>query len=197
MVHIDPKEIAGPWVTGFALDDHTVSSSRLAGRDAGRPAFDTTRSEMGELLYRLKFGNDMSVLTTIVAAAARFVRSLDLAPDLLVPVPPSKMTRGLLVPPAIAEGIAERIGVPVCLDCVTKEKQTPELKNVSDRRERLDLLDGAYRASERHVAGKKVLLVDDLYRSGATLRAVTNALYQQGDAAEVRALTLTRTRSLR
>ncbi|MFW6159505.1 MAG: ComF family protein, partial [Planctomycetota bacterium] len=181
----------------FALDDHTRSSDYVGGDEVGRPSFDTRRSEMGELLYRLKFGNDMSVLTIIVTAAARFVRSIDLAPDLLVPVPPSKMARGLLVPPAVAEGVGARLGVPVRPDAVVKVKQTPQLKNVEDRKERLDLLDGAYRASRDELGGKRVLLVDDLYRSGATLRAVTNALYQQGEAAEVHALTLTRTRRLR
>jgi len=40
-------------------------------------------------------------------------------------------------------------------------------------------------------------LFDDLYRSGATMDAITTALYEQGKAADVFALTITRTRSFR
>ena len=36
---------------------------------------------------------------------------------------------------------------------------------------------------------------DDLFRSGATMNAVTSALYDQGHARDVYALALTRTRS--
>ena len=46
-------------------------------------------------------------------------------------------------------------------------------------------------------AGKHILLFDDLYRSGATLNAVTDLLMNQGDAKTVRVLTVTRTRSNR
>ena len=39
-----------------------------------------------------------------------------------------------------------------------------------------------------------ILLFDDLFRSGATLRAITEVLMQQGQAFTVRVLTLTKTR---
>lgn len=43
--------------------------------------------------------------------------------------------------------------------------------------------------------GRKVLLFDDLFRSGATMNSITAALLEKGQASEVFALTLTRTRS--
>ena len=39
------------------------------------------------------------------------------------------------------------------------------------------------------------LLFDDLYRSGATMNEITTTLYDQGSAADVFVLTITRTRS--
>ncbi len=55
------------------------------------------------------------------------------------------------------------------------------------RRERVQL--------EDRVQGRSVLLFDDLFRSGATMNAITSSLYDQGTARDVYALTLTRTRS--
>lgn len=47
----------------------------------------------------------------------------------------------------------------------------------------------------RATARKRVLLFDDLYRSGSTLNAITDVLLQAGQATSVSVLTLTRTRS--
>jgi predicted amidophosphoribosyltransferase len=44
------------------------------------------------------------------------------------------------------------------------------------------------------VRDKCVLLVDDLYRSGATLNAITRVFYEQGRCSDVYALAVTRTR---
>ncbi len=197
MIEIHPKEIAGPWVKGFALDDHTVSSDYLGEDEFGHPQFETRRSEMGDLLYRLKFKGDTTVLKLIVDTAADFIRSRELPVGLVVPVPPSKMERAVLPSLAVAEGIAERLQIPVCCDCVVKVKQTPELKNLFDRSARSKALENAFRASESELAGRSVLLFDDLVRSGATLGAVTGALYGSGKAAQVYVITLTKTRRLR
>ena len=59
--------------------------------------------------------------------------------------------------------------------------------------ERRRLLEGAFAVSRSEVEGEPILLLDDLYRSGATLNAVAEALTQAG-AAAVFALALTKTR---
>jgi predicted amidophosphoribosyltransferase len=80
---------------------------------------------------------------------------------------------------------------------LVKVKDTPELKSVYDYEERLEQLKGAYDVTTAMTKGQDVLLIDDLYRSGATLEAATNALLRKGKARRVRALTFTRTRSNR
>jgi len=54
----------------------------------------------------------------------------------------------------------------------------------------------AVKPASKPVAGKAVLLFDDLFRSGATLNAVTRVLYEQGQCSDVYALALTRTRMI-
>jgi hypothetical protein len=64
-----------------------------------------------------------------------------------------------------------------------------------DYDDRWRLLDGLHEVDRRTVEGRRILLFDDLFRSGATMNAVTSALYDQRLARDVYALALTRTRS--
>jgi len=61
----------------------------------------------------------------------------------------------------------------------------------------MELLNDAYAVVAGSTKDRAILLVDDLYRSGATLEAVTKSLLGQGQARKVFALTFTRTRSNR
>jgi len=195
-VEINPTRIAGRWSHGFTLDLHTTSSG-LAGRDGyGHPQFASKRSELGELLYRLKFRGDKSVVPEIAEVVGTFADSYLPQVNLIVPVPPSTPRKEQPVI-LLAHAIGARIGIPVFEDCVWKVRETSQLKNVFDFDERSRLLDGAFEIDRSVTTGKTVLLFDDLYRSGATLNAVNSLLYDRGGAKDVLALALTRTRSLR
>jgi predicted amidophosphoribosyltransferase len=61
--------------------------------------------------------------------------------------------------------------------------------------ERWRLLEDLHEVDQVKLDGKRVLLFDDLFRSGATMNAITGSLYDQGRASDEYALTLTRTRS--
>lgn len=197
MADIHPKEIRGSWKEGFALDFHTLRSEYVGDDEYGHPQFDTTRSEIGELLYRLKYKKDKSVLGEIVTTATRFIRSRNWALDLVVAVPPSRKGRAFQPVPPVAKGIATALGIDVCIDCVIKVKETPELKRIFDFEKRMRILKDAFEIRDLTVVGRSVLLFDDLYRSGATLNAVTRLLLEQGKARNVYPLTLTITRRMR
>lgn len=80
---------------------------------------------------------------------------------------------------------------------VVKEKPTPELKNIKDHVERERVLRDAFGlAGKVNLNNKNVLLIDDLYRSGATLKAITAILHGIGNVKNVFVLTLTKTRSV-
>jgi predicted amidophosphoribosyltransferase len=176
------------------LDYHTLSSTYLGDDEYGHAIFDTKRSEIGELLYRLKYRSDQSVINELVETAARFVRSWNPGVTILIPVPPSRVRADQPVH-IIAERLGMSIGIPVDMNIIKRVIETPELKNVYNYDERIRLLNGSYKVDKSGIKGQKILLFDDLYRSGATMNAVTSALYDEGVAAEVYALALTRTRS--
>jgi competence protein ComFC len=196
MVEINPSRIPGRWSMGFTLDVHTTSSELIGHDEYGHPQFASKRSELGELLYRLKFRPDKRVIPQIAEVVGTFAESYLPQVDLIVPVPPSTPRKEQPVI-LLARAIGERIKIPVFEDCVWKVRETSQLKNIFDFDERSQLLEGAFETDRFVVKGKTVLLFDDLYRSGATLNAVTSLLYDQGGAKDVVALTLTRTRSLR
>jgi predicted amidophosphoribosyltransferase len=197
MIAINPIPLAGPWDEGFALDLHTVSSQYLGDDAYGNPQFDTRRSPVGELVFQLKYRADKTAAAALCETAAAFVRGRRWAPDLVVPAPPSRAGRRFQPVPVLAEGVGKLLGCPGCEDCVAKVKATAELKSVYDYRERLEKLKDAYSVQAAKTAGRAILLVDDLYRSGATLEALAGALRTDGRAGKIFALTFTRTRSNR
>ncbi len=94
----------------------------------------------------------------------------------------------------IAKAIGTRLSKPMNEAAVNKTKDTPELKDVFDYQQRIHLLEGAFQVDTGAVRDKRVLLVDDLYRSGATATVVAQALLA-GGASAVHMLAMTRTRT--
>lgn len=194
---ISPRRIKGKWTCGYSLDLHTLSSEFIGYNEYGHPQFDTKYSDMGGLLNRLKYKSDKSVLRVIIDTAAEFLNSKSWSVDLIIPVPPSRETRAFQPVIAVAKGVSKFTGIKLCTDCVVKIKKTPELKDIYEFSKRIEILKDAYAVAKREVEGRNILLFDDLYRSGATLNAITRALKDKGKAKEVYALTLTITRRRR
>lgn len=186
-------KIPGKWRQGYVLDYHTLRSEFLGHDGFGHPMFATERSEVGELLYKLKYRSDKLVVDTIVGTVVDFVSSWNLTLDFILPTPPSKQ-RVFQPVLEIAKGLSNQLSIALCADCIVKAKNTPELKNVYDFDQRMKLLENAYNVNASKVRGQNILLFDDLYRSGATLNAITEALYTSGEAANVYALALTKTK---
>lgn len=185
--------ILGNWNAGVALDFHTTSSTPAGYNEYGHMQFDTVRPEIAELLYRLKYRGESSAAQSIIDTAANFLKPYRDRFDLIVPVPPSasRTVQPVLV---LAGGIGSAMGVPVDA-CVTTTRPITQLKAVTDPHQRKNLLDGLYAVDSSRTAGKRILLFDDLFRSGSTLNAITDTLLAQGKASRVNALTITRTRS--
>jgi len=186
----------GNWKSGKAYDLHTVSSTHLGTDEAGHDRFDNTRSEMGELVYQLKYKADKSKVQQIVALLDD-IKGIE-GFDVIVPIPPTKKNRPVQPVELIAEALGARRKVVVVKGALTNSG-SEELKGITDPIARKELLDEALEldVSQGKFKGKKVLLIDDLYRSGSTLRVATDLLYKKGEAAQVSVLTMTKTRSNR
>ncbi|MDE0262504.1 MAG: phosphoribosyltransferase family protein [Bryobacterales bacterium] len=192
-VEMNPTRIFGNWKSGYALDIHTISSTYLGINEFGHDVFDNKRSYLGELLYRLKYQEDRSAASGIVEAAVAFLQRYRNKFDVMVPVPASGRRR-LQPVLMLANGIGKALDLPVA-NCVSANRPATQLKGVMDPERRNELLEDLYRVERAQTQGKSVLLFDDLYRSGATMNAVTELLVAEGRAEAVRVLTITKTRS--
>jgi len=191
-----PFVFAGSWTAGYVLDLHTTSSILIGYDEVGHAQFDTTYSEIGSLLNRLKYHNDKSALPRLVETAVSFLRLWNIEFNVVVPVPPTRTYRTLQPVLALTIAIANTFRVPMLKTALRKTKQISELKNIYDAEERKRMLNGAFEANAERIRGQQILLVDDLYRSGATMNAVTQVLLAAG-AAEVYAFAFTQTRTKR
>lgn len=189
IVEIHPEPVDGPWIEGFVLDRHVISS-RPIGYLGEHMQFETTRSPLGELAYQLKYRNGKpdDIIETAVAFVKERWRGLI---DCVVPPPPS-LHRTNQPAVIIAEGIAAILGVSSLPSAAIKATATPQMKNVA-LHERGPLLSAAIQAGTGAVQGQRILLIDDLWETGSTLRRVAEVLGQIG-ATEVRALAMTRTK---
>jgi competence protein ComFC len=196
-LNINPIALKGPWSSGWALDLHTLSSAFVGDDAFGHPQFENKRSEIGELLYQFKYRGDRSGLTAICETAATFILSRKLPVDVIVAVPPSNEKRRSQPLPLIAKGVAGRLSCEYRPDALVKVRQTEELKSVFDLAQREKLLHGAFRALPQLLENRNVLLLDDLFRSGATLAEAAREILENGRAKSLVAVTLTKTRSNR
>jgi ComF family protein len=102
--------------------------------------------------------------------------------DLIAPVPLfwlKKMRRGYNQAQALAAVVSRETGIPVC-DGLRRIRFTRTQTRLPDRR-RTDNVRGAFRLRpDADVAGKKVLLVDDVMTTGATIRECARVLKNAG-----------------
>lgn len=115
--------------------------------------------------------------------------------DFILPVPIHKKRlreRGFNQATLLANGIAKAVGVPVLTDSLIRHRHTVAQSSL-DREERQQNIIGAFQIQNpRTLNGKRILVVDDVFTTGATIREVVNELWT-ADPAEVDVLTLART----
>lgn len=197
-MEINTKPLLGNWTHGWALDQHTVRSTGDPDSFI-RPTFDTERTEIGQAIYRLKYCDDLTRVEPIARTVAEFIHGRSELWDIkaILAVPPSEWRRSFQPVEMVASRIGVLLGLPAPDDYLLKSKPTLPLKGITDKRRRRKELDEAFSVFDKRFANQHVLLFDDLYRSGETLKAVTAALLFQGNVAMVSVVTATSTRSNR
>jgi ComF family protein len=114
---------------------------------------------------------------------------------LLVPVPlhPERLDeRGYNQAELLACELGRITAMTVAPDALARVRRTASQVQAHSRRERLENMHGAFRAMHpERVAGRDIILIDDVCTTGATLQACTIALRSAG-ARKVHAMVLAR-----
>lgn len=135
-----------------------------------------------DVALKLKYGGRLAAAETM---ARLMLRLMPEDAELLVPVPLHRRrlwSRGYNQSVLIAGTLSRIGGVPVELDALVRTRATPPLRGLG-RRERAKTLAGAFAvpaAARPRLAGRAVVLVDDVYTSGATAEACARRLTRAG-----------------
>lgn len=100
--------------------------------------------------------------------------------DLVIPVPSSGRGRGYNPPERLARPIARALNLPLDAQALRKVRTTSPQKGLSAS-QRLQNLTGAFRVeTPGDVEGRRILLVDDVITTGATVSCCAAALMKAG-----------------
>jgi len=175
-----PRPLIGPWSAGWALGFHSSFSGS-----------DWNRSSVGQLVYRLKYKGDLTVIPRLVEQACALIAAHPEYGKLEAVIPvPCSTPRPNEPLASFTRELAQRLGLP-CLDVLGKTRQTRPQKELNTLAQKRANVAGAF-GLRTPLQGKRLLIVDDLFDSGATLEEITRLL-MRADKKEVCVLTLTRT----
>jgi ComF family protein len=137
------------------------------------------------LVHRLKYGDRLDLAAIMGRWMARAGRDLFDDADALVPVPlhwRRLWERRFNQAALLAKAIGEKSGLPVLHDALKRVRSTPQQVGLTQS-ERAGNVQGAFAVSDDGKAAihdRRLVLVDDVLTSGATIEACTRALLRAG-----------------
>lgn len=147
-----------------------------------------------DAIHDLKYNNGRALARPLGQQMVLAWRKRGLSADLIVPVPLHRSRvseRGYNQSALLARVLAAEVGVPIAERLLIRQRATAHQVGLS-RAERAQNVAGAF-SCLGEVAGKHVLLLDDVATTGATLEACASALRAAG-ASQVTGFTLARAR---
>ncbi len=149
-----------------------------------------------QIQHALKYGNRPTLGVRLGRLVGEAWREAGYpVPGLVVPVPlhrPRRLERGYNQSERLAAGIAEVLDVPLRTDLLTRTRPTRSQTTLSQSA-RWQNVDGAFGLQEvEHLSGQRVLLVDDVFTTGATAVAAAAPLRSAGATVDLSVLACTR-----
>ena len=142
------------------------------------------RGDIRTTMYRFKYSNKREYAEFFADYGARiygdWIRSKEI--EVIVPVPmygPKQRKRGYNQAECFGKALSRQMEIPMDPHMVKRYKDTAPQKELNDI-ERQKNLKGAFVCETQKCHYKRILLVDDIYTTGSTAEAVTDALKNAG-----------------
>jgi len=138
---------------------------------------------MRQAIHHLKYKNLRALSVPLAELLRDYLSANPITADVLVPVPlhPKRFReRGYNQSSLLAGELGRLIGLPVVDDCLIRRKNTASQAKTSNVEERRYNMIDAFSCRDERLYGKRVMLIDDVATSGATLNACASALKSSG-----------------
>jgi predicted amidophosphoribosyltransferase len=156
----------------------------------------TEKTQVGRLLYGFKYQFDQNAGVILADLAAELINSRNLlrSSDFIVTIPPSFTSRPFDPVSFLAERISKRTGIRWERDVIKRTRITKLQKRILDKAGKEENVISTFRLNNSpSTSGKKILLLDDLYDSGATINQISQIL-RKAKADKIFVLVLAKTR---
>ena len=172
-------------------NDHALVDNELYQKFAFQPKIKSAQSFIyfhqggmaQKLLHQLKYRGRKEIAKEMGIWFSPYLASLDVHFIVPVPLHPRKQRRrGFNQSEWVAKGISEELGLDVRTDLIRRVKQT-QTQTGKSKVSRWSDLENVYSAASSEVVEKRILLVDDVVTTGATIGMLCERLAEQGVAA--------------
>ena len=139
----------------------------------------------GALIRELKFKRNKKIAKFLADLLASYLKKLPFTLSsyeiLAMPLSSARQReRGFNQAGLIAEELSPLVSVPILPGGLTRIKHSTPQSKIRGRKERLQNVSGAFSAKPELVAGKNIILLDDVITSGATMFEAARALKSAG-----------------
>ena len=180
---------------GYPLLQTVAEQPICGGCTAEPPAYARARAALRYdegargMILRFKHADRTDITRTFGRMLMRAGAELLEDCDLITPVPLHRwrlLRRGYNQSALLAYALADQSKHPVIPDLLQRVRQTASQQGLSGEQRKRNINTAAFRLHTRHrhrVAGRRVLLIDDVLTTGATVTACTQVLMSAGAAA--------------
>ena len=145
-------------------------------------------------VYELKYHNLRAIAPTLAAYLTEYARQREVVADVIVPVPlhpQRRRRRGYNQSELLARALAQSLAAPVSINSLKRTGGQASQVRTRSMAERLRNVADAFTCTDASFSDKRILLIDDVCTTGATLEACAVALRSAG-ASDVLGLTVAR-----
>ena len=150
--------------------------------DEARAVFEYDDFTKGRILA-IKYHNAKYLAKFFARLMLDVINEWNVSPDILVPVPLTKSRykeRGFNQAELIANELSKLTGIPVITKIISK-KSDAKLQKGLTLKERFENMKGVFELDKRYILKfKKVLIIDDVFTTGATASEVSRTLRKAG-----------------